>query len=221
MFFPKKMKTVVKQLRQIITTALFVCAVLPVIAQTKRYTHIQHKDFYQLLKDANLTFKQPSGCKEISPVNNDYFSFDYAMDIPGKDFEMWLQVKSQRQNWISYEHSQYNRGKELANPDSMYKEISQAIATSLAGDTTYLVRIMPPEVLARYNADAGKSYLVNLLNMRMTKHYKYALIIALQQNHTGTLVAVYFTNEKDPDFYKDVNRVGSCLKFVPPAPPTD
>lgn len=197
-------------------------AVLPAIAQTKRHnTTLLHKDFYQLLKDANLTFKPPPGCKEISPVNNDYFSFDYAMDIPGKDFEMWLQVKSQRQNWISYEHSQYNKGKELANPDSMYKDISQAIAISLAGDTSYLVRTMPPDILARYNADAGKSYLVNLLNMRVTKHYKYALIIALQQNHTGTLVAVYFTNEKDPDFYRDVNRVGSCLKFVPPAPPAD
>ncbi|SDT61977.1 hypothetical protein SAMN05216490_4373 [Mucilaginibacter mallensis] len=212
------MKTIVKQLRQIIITALLISAALPVFAQTKRHgINSQHKDFYQLLRDANLTFKLPSGCKEISPVNNEYFSFDFAMEIPGKDFEMWLQVKSQRQNWNSYEHSQYNKERELANPDSMYKEISQAIAISLSGDTSYLVRNMPPDILARYNADAGKSYLVNLLNMRVTKHYKYALIIALQQNHTGTLVAVYFTNEKDPDFYKDVNRAGSCLKFIPPA----
>jgi hypothetical protein len=212
------MKIIVKQFRYIIFTTILLIVVLPAIAQTKRHTPTKssRKDFYQLLGEAHLTFTPPSGCKEIMPVNNDYFSFDYAMEMPGKDFEMWLLVKSQSQNWTSYEHTQYDKKRALANPDSMYKDISKAIAISLTGDTSYLVRTMPPDILARYNADAGKSYLLNLLNMRVTKHYKYALIIALQQSHTGTLVAIYFTNEKDPDFYRDVNRVGSCLKFIPP-----
>jgi len=211
------LRIIVKQFKQILLTAMSLCCIVSAIAQTRHPTIIsKHKDFNQLLKEADLKLTFPIGFKEIEAVNDEDFSFDFAMELPGKDFEMWLQVKSQKQNWTSYEHAQYDKKTELANPDSMYIDMSRADAIALTDDDKFLVRNMPPEVLARYNADAGKSYLLNLTDLPVTKHYKYALLIALQKNHTGTLVAIYFTNDKDPDFYRDVYRAGRCLKFIQP-----
>lgn len=210
------MKAIETYIRQLVGIALLLIVGVSTIAQQKatRPTS-QRKDFYQLVKEANLNFNFPVGFREIKAVNNDYYSFDYAMEVPGKNFEMWLQVRSQKQNWISYEKAGGDKKTELANPDSMYIDMSRAMATTLSGGNNYLVRNIPPDVLARYNADAGKSYLLNLMDLPATKHYKYALIISLQKNHTGTLMAVYFTNDKDPDFYKYVFRAGHCLRFKP------
>jgi len=169
------------------------------------------------LADAGLTFAYPQGFMEISAVNDEDFSFDFAMELPSQDFEVWVQVKSQKQNWTSYLHAQHDSKAQLANPDSIYLDIGKADAIALSGDTSFWARNMPPDVLARYNADAGKSYLLNLLDLPETSHYKYALIVTLQKNHTGTLVAIYFTNQKDPDFYKNVSRASRCFRFKPVA----
>jgi hypothetical protein len=198
---------------------MLLCFAIPAIAQRKpALVTSQRKDFYQLIKEANLNFTFPAGFREIKAVDNEDYSFDYAMEVPGKNFEMWLQVKSQKQNWISYEKASGDKKTELANPDSMYIDLSKATARALSGGDNYLVRNIPPDVLARYNADAGKSYLLNLLDLPATRHYRYALIISLQKNHTGTLMAIYFTNDKDADFYRYVYRAGHCLKFKPPIP---
>jgi hypothetical protein len=178
----------------------------------------QRKDFYQLIKEANLDFTPAAGFREVKAVNNEDFSFDYAMETANKSFEVWLQVRSQKQNWVSYEKAKSEKNIELANPDSMYIDISKAAAITLSGGPNYLERNVAPDILERYNADAGKSYLLNLLDSPITGHYKYALILSLQKNHTGTLMAVFFTNDKDPDFYKLVYRAGHCLKFKSSAP---
>lgn len=213
------MKAIERHIRKLLCIAMLLCLVVPVIAQRKAIqATTQRKDFYQITKEANLNFTLPAGFREIKAVDNEDYSFDYAMEVPGKNFEMWLQVKSQKQNWISYEKASGDKKTELANPDSMYIEMSKAMATTLSGGHDYLVRNIQPDVLARYNADAGKSYLLNLLDSPATRHYKYALIISLQKNHTGTLMAVYFTNDKDADFYRYVYRAGHCIKFKPPLP---
>jgi hypothetical protein len=97
----------------------------------------------------------------------------------------------------------------------MYVDIGKAYAIGLTGNNNYMVRNIPADVLDEYNADAGKSYLLNLRDMQVIHHYKYALIVSLQKNHTGTLVAIFFTNYKDPDFYRDVNCVSHSFKFTP------
>ncbi len=58
----------------------------------------QLKNFYQLTAEANVEFIYPEGFKEIPAINNENFSFDYAMVLPGHDFEIWLKVRSQKQN---------------------------------------------------------------------------------------------------------------------------
>jgi len=184
-----------------------------VAQQTKVEGSAQFREFSQLLNQASVVFTFPKGFKEIAAVNNEDFSFDYAMQMPGKDFEVWFQVKSQKENWASYERSDSDNGKQLANPDSLYKDMGKAHASAFTGDNNYFVRNMPQNVLDRYNADAGKSYLLNLLDLPATKHYKYALLITLQRNHTGTIVMVCFTNEKDPEFFKNIDRATNCLKF--------
>jgi len=213
------MKAIERYVSWLAGIVMLLCIAVPVFAQRKvALPTTQRKDFFALIKEANLDFTIPTGFREIKAVDNEDYSFDYAMEVPGKDFEMWLQVRSQKQNWISYERASGDKRTELANPDSMYIDMSKAMASSLSVDDNYLVRNMPPDVLARYNADAGKSYLINLNDSRLTKHYKYALIISLQKNHTGTLLAVYFTNDKDADFYRYVFRAGHCLKFKPSLP---
>ena len=101
----------------------------------------------------------------------------------------------------------------MENPDSVYLDVGKATAVSLAGDQPYFERTIPPEVLAKYHADAGKSYLITLLDLPETKHYKYALLITLQKNHTGTILAICFGNEKGPEFFKNINRASHCLMF--------
>jgi hypothetical protein len=135
------------------------------------------------------------------------------MEIPGKNFEIWLQVKSQQQNWNSYLHNLNMPGEKLANPDSVYLAMGQAHASAFAGENQPVVRSIPAKTLKRYNADAGKSYLLSLQDLDQTKHYKYALLIALQKNHTGTIMAVCFTNDKGPEFFKNIDRASHCIKF--------
>ena len=208
-----------KQFRKILLIVGFLCGVSDVLAQNRHLpVDPARKKFEQLLKETNLQFIFPSGFNVIPPVDNDDFSYDFAMELPGHDFMVWIQVKSERQNWFSYEKARHDHTqKELANPDSMYVDMSRANATALSGDNgdnNILVRNMPPNVLARYNADAGKSYLINLSDQGITKHYKYALLVALQKDHIGTLIAVYFTNEKNADFYREVYRAAHCLRFA-------
>jgi hypothetical protein len=231
--FSQQMKAILKQTKRILLQLVLLFCVTaggaqvkqshgvtpvkkkPVHALAKNATppSVQFKEFSQLLAQASATFAFPKGFKEIPAVNNEDFSFDYAMEMPGRDFEVWFQVKSQKENWASYERLQNDSDRQLANPDSLYLEMGKAHATAFTGDRNYFVRNMPLNVLTRYNADAGKSYLLNLLDLPATKHYKYALLITLQRNHTGIIMMVCFTNEKDPEFFKNIDKAGNCLKF--------
>ncbi|SCW70164.1 hypothetical protein SAMN03159284_03199 [Mucilaginibacter sp. NFR10] len=175
----------------------------------------QFKEFTKLLAQANVIYTPPRGFKEIPAPNDEDFSFDYALQLPGQDFEVWFQVKSQKQNYTSYEQGQYDIDRETENPDSIYINMSRAHAIAFTGERDNFMRSIPVNVLKRYKADAGKSYLLNLLDLPATKHYKYALLIALQRNHTGTIMAVCFTNDKGPEFFKNVDRASNCLKFKP------
>ncbi|SEP20614.1 hypothetical protein SAMN05428947_108159 [Mucilaginibacter sp. OK283] len=222
------MKTIVKQLKCILLQAILLLCITDVFAQAKRPLYLaahrkkslpavtvkpvkgstEFREFSKILANANVTFTFPKGFREIPAVNNENFSFDYAMEIPGREFEIWFQVKSLKQNWLSLE-----RNHEQQNPDSSYLEVGKAQATNFSGEQDNFVRPIPANVLARYNADAGKSYLLTLMDMPETKSYKYALLIILQRNHTGTIMAVCFTNEKDPEFFRNADRASNCLKF--------
>jgi len=222
------MKIGFKQIKQILVIAILLLSISQVIAQPKQSVAVvkqpvpvvkpapmsrQLAEFIKLAAHADVTFKFPRGFREIKAPDNEDLSFDYAMTLPGKDFEIWLQVKSQKENWASYQNAQGRPNAELANPDSTYNLIAQAHAAAFTGENKFFVKTIPPEVLTRYNADAGKSYLLTLLDLPETKHYKYALLITLQKNHTGIIVAVCFTNDKGPEFFKDMDRASNCLKF--------
>ncbi|GAA4329931.1 hypothetical protein GCM10023149_34890 [Mucilaginibacter gynuensis] len=173
----------------------------------------QLAEFKRITNRANADFIMPQGFKEIPAVNNEDFSFDYAMEIPGKDFEVWFQVRSQKENWASYERVMGDEKLKLANPDSVYIEIGKAQASALTGDQSSFTKNLPATVLNRYRADAGKSYMLNLLDLPDTKRYQYALLITLQKYHTGNIVMICFTNEKNPEFFKNVDKAGNSLKF--------
>jgi hypothetical protein len=210
------MKAMVLNCRRVLLVAIFLYGALTSIAQKKRkIAPADRKDFYHLVADANLKFTYPPGFRAIPAINDEDFSFDFALELPAQDFEMWVQVNPQKQNWNSYLHTRYNEKTKQENPDSVFVKLGKADAIALSGDDSYLERYMPRNVLARYNADAGRSYLLDLLDLHQTGHYKYALIIALQQNHNGTLVAICFTNQKDADFYKAVNRACRSFRFKP------
>lgn len=216
------MITILKQNKQLLITVILLLFITPVVAQikqksTKPVKHINTsprlKDFLHLTNEADLNFVYPAGFKEVKAPNNEDFSFDYGVELPDDDFEVWYRVRSEKQDWISYQKSLSNPDRQLANPDSVYRDMADAEALALTGEKDYTVRTMPPNVLSRYNADAGKSYLLTLPDLSATKHYKYALLLILQKNHTGTVMAVCFTNEKGPEFFKEIERACHSLKF--------
>jgi len=223
------MQIVSKQIKQIIVAVILMLSISPAFAQVKHHVKnskppvvpVKHAPaskqlatFIRIVAQANVSFIFPKGFKEIPAPDNDYFSYDYAMTIPGKDFEIWLQVKSQKENWASYEKAKNQPdAQQLANPDSTYISLAQAQCSQFAGDNPFSPRVIPPDILARYNADNGKSYLLTLRDMQTTKRYKYALLITLQKDHTGIIMAVCFTNEKGPEFFKNMDKASNCLKF--------
>jgi hypothetical protein len=218
------METILKQIKQILViTALMLC-IITATAQVKNKARATVKptavssqltEFNHLTAQANIAFSFPKGFKEIKAPDDEYFSYDYAMQLPGKDFEIWFQVKPEKEDWASYERVANNQNAQLTNPDSVYNSTATAEAIAFTGDKNYFVRVIPADVLARYHADAGKSYLLTLLDLPATKHYKYALLITLQKNHTGNILAICFTNEKGPEFFKNLDKASNCLKFKP------
>lgn len=221
------MRLIVKQFKQILLTIALLLLVVTAISQvnynkavidkpqTKKKGSSQLKDFKRLTANVGVVFVFPKGLKEIPVLNNEDFSFDYGMELPGREFEVWFQVKSQKGEWLNYERWKNDPTKQLANPDSSYIGMGRATASAFTDEKTYLVRNIPNDILARYNADAGKTYLLNLEDLAETKHYKYALLITLQKYHTGIILAVCFSNEKGPEFFKNINKVSKCLKFKP------
>ncbi|WP_342647233.1 hypothetical protein [Mucilaginibacter sp. CSA2-8R] len=173
----------------------------------------QLRSFIKQAEEAGIDFTFPPVLKEVTAISNENLSFDYAMAMPGQNFEIWLQVRSLKQNWTSYEQVKNITGKMLANPDSSYIGAIKANACVLSDDDRYTIRSLKPELLEAYNADAGKSCLVSLADLPETKGFKYALLIALQKDHTGYLLAVCLTNDKGPDFFRSLSKVRECIKF--------
>jgi hypothetical protein len=162
----------------------------------------QMKEFSRLATEANIAFTLPDGFKEVSPISNEDVSYDYGITLPGQEFEIWFEVKPYKQ--IS---------KYYANADSAYINIGKEQVSVFSADNAYFTRNLNDRILAQYNADAGKSFLVNLSDSPVTRHYKYALIITLQKDHTGTILAVCLTNDKGPEFFKYIDKARNCIKF--------
>lgn len=175
---------------------------IPATAQTKvsRSGH-ELRRFNKNAASAGITFSMPEGFKELND-RSEASPFDFAMTLPGQSFEVWLKVIPKKAN----------------TPDSLYLDMGRGEAKELCGDTNYLVRDLPDEVLEDYNADVGKTYFLNLPDSPATKHYKYALLITLQKDDKGIVMAAGFTNDKGPEFFKDLNRARNCIKFKTSAP---
>jgi hypothetical protein len=216
------MRPVLRKFKLILFTPILILIAVTAVSQQAKHkftgsktTSSQLKAFYQITAEANVEFIYPPGFKEIPAINNENFSFDYAMVLPGYDFEIWFKVRSQKRDWADYQRYSADTARRIENPDSLYNKIGPAHAVSFTGDKNYFTTIIPQDVLVRYNANAGKTYLLNLLDMRETKHYKYALLITLEKDHIGTIEVVCFANDKGADFFKNIFKASKCLKFKP------
>lgn len=194
------------------------CFAASVMAQ--RVNHVagkpkskQLKSFLMLATEANVAYTAPEGFKEIKPVKNDTLSFDYALELPDEDFEVWFEVRSQRRVLESFARLVSDTTRTNEHPDSLYNHIGLVLADRLSGGQSCFITVIPPDYLARYNADEGKTYLFDLADANETRHYKYALLITLHKDHVGTIVAICFGNEKGSGFFKNVFKASRALKF--------
>ncbi len=139
------MESFLRQFKQILLTAMLMLFIAPVIAQIQRAAaapakhpqSAEQKEFFRLVARAGVKFIYPDGFKEIKAPNNEDFSFDYGLELPGKEFEIWLQVKSEKEDWASYERAQNTSNTQLANPDSAYNELGKSQAKAFTGDQKY------------------------------------------------------------------------------------
>ena len=173
----------------------------------------QLRNFIKLASEANVAYIAPEGFKEITPVKNDTLSFDYALELPEEDFEVWFEVRSQKRVLTNYAHLVSDTTRMNEHPDSLYNQTGLALAEKLSGGQSCFTTVIPPDYLARYNATEGKTYLLDLADANETKHYKYALLITLHKDHVGTIVAICFGNEKGSGFFKNIFKASRALKF--------
>lgn len=197
------MDSLFKQFRRILFVTCLIFYASGVIAQQKiaRSNKQQFKNFAREATEANVVFSMPEGFKEITD-KSEASPFDYGITLPEQEFEIWFKVFPQKESAA----------------DSLYLEMGKNEAKTLAGENDYLVRSLPDDVLDDYNADAGKSYFINLPDSPVTRHYKYALLIILEKDNKGIIMATGLTNDKGPDFFKNLNRARNCIRFKTPVP---
>lgn len=197
------MKATLRQFKQIF---VIVCLLVYTGRSSAQYKYAQFpkpaKDFSHKAAEANLIFAVPEGFKEVAPINNEELTYDYGMTLPGKQLEIWFSV-------MPYKYT----SKFFPQPDSAYLRLSKMQVSAFSSDNDYFSRNLTSKILTQYNADQGKSYLLNLNDSPATRHYKYALVIALQKDHIATVLAVCLTNDKGPELFKSINKARNCLKF--------
>ena len=206
------MKVVIKQLKHIIILMALLFSISPVFAQVKQQPLTRElRNFSNKLTKANITFTYPAGFKEIAVPNTPEHAFDYGISSNEDDCEIWFQVRTQKDNWNDY----LKRGdRRITNPDSLYREIGQLQADAFKSDKPALARAIPAFTMKRYNADLGYTYLLTSLpDASITKRYKIAMVVVIQKNKVGTVLAVCFANELGPTFFSNLNKASSCLQF--------
>lgn len=193
------------------------CFAAPAVAQqvhvAARPISKQLRNFVKLTGEANVSYAAPEGFKEIKLAKNDTLSFDYGLELPGEDFEVWFEVRSQRGAIANFTHMVSDTARTDESPDSLYNKTGLTLAEQLSGGQNYFTTIIPLDYLARYNATAGKTYLLDLADANETRHYKYALLITLHKDHVGTIIAICLGNEKGSGFFKNIFKASRALKF--------
>ncbi|QQL49330.1 hypothetical protein [Mucilaginibacter ginkgonis] len=198
------MRPTLRQFKQIFVIVTLLVTAGIARAQTQPLNQSrQLKSFIKATTEAGITFNLPEGFKELNNRLPDDNEMDYGMAPVGSDFEIWFAVRSYKKLARHY------RGM----ADSAYLSLAKDQISNFSADNDYFVRNLSPRILNQYQADEGKSYLVNLNDSAETRHYRYALIIVLQKNRTGAITAVCLTNDKGAEFFKAIDKARGCIKF--------
>lgn len=124
-WFRSVMSPIARQFKQIIITAIFLLVAAVATSQVKPPTPSnQLRNFSKETVEDGMEFIFPDGVREIPAVNTVDFPFDYAMSLPGKDFEIWFMVRSTKK----YPRVPPTEG---FNTDSTYNYMAETVARGL------------------------------------------------------------------------------------------
>src|SRR4051812_40709759 len=118
-------KTFKSKLTYSVAITAFMLFATRAFAQGTRVDNTQQfKNFTKALANVSISFDFPQGFKEIKAVNSREFPFNYAMELPGQNFEIWFGVRNQKDN------QKFVKQNNLRIPvDSAYTAVAQKQAS--------------------------------------------------------------------------------------------
>lgn len=171
--------------------------------------------FTNLLAHAQMTFDTPNGFEETAIIKNKQMNYNYALKLPGHNFEVRYTVRPLDTLQKQYEAMKKNQqpGTVMAGiePNKLYAMSFRAILFNISGGRAGDIKLFPADAVKKeFNADWGATGMVPLAP-EFGQNYKDCMVIAIHKDNIGD--AYYFYMITDREDVKLIPSIFHALKF--------